>query len=191
MYGVGAREAEGRGGLNMGRSLLVALAVLGLLAITGKEAGAMTTDGTLITNVACATYMGASGGGFAVSYCATATTRVDNPCIALQKGANPTVQSSGGTVTYTVWVINCSCTNSAFNVTVTDRLPDNVAFLASIPGWNGGTGGTWTPSYGSNNTTWGAGSPGGGQTSPYYLRFALNLLGPCASAMQSYSVTVL
>jgi hypothetical protein len=169
MYGVGAREAEVRGGVSMGRRLLVALAAVGLLVITGKEAKAMTTDGTLITNVACATYMGASGGGFSVSYCATATTRVDNPCIALQKQANPTVQSSGGT----------------------DRLPDNVAFGASIPGWNGGTGGTWTPSYGANNTTWAAGSPGGGQTSPYYLRFALNLLGPCASAMQSYSVTVL
>jgi len=175
----------------MSRRLLVALAAMGLLVLTGREAGAMTTDGTLITNVACATFMGASGGGFSVTYCATVTTRVDNPCIALQKLANPTVQSSGGTVTYTIWVVNCSCANSAFNVTVTDRLPDNVSFLASIPGWNGGTGGNWWPTNGSNGTTWVAGSPGLGQTATYYLRFVLTMLGPCASAMQSYSVTVL
>ena len=176
----------------MGRRVLVALAAVGLLALTGKEAYAMTTDGTLITNVACATYMGASGGGFSVSYCATIVITLINPCIALQKLANPTVQSSGGTVTYTIWVVNCSCTNSAFNITVTDRLPDNVSYDAWRGQWNGGSGGTWTASYSPNNASpWTAGNPSAGQTSPFYLRFALNLLGPCASAMETYSVTVL
>jgi len=162
----------------------------GLLA-AGVARG-MTTDGTMITNVATSTYSTTSGMGFTVSYSVTALAWVANPCLGLQKVGLPVMQSSGNTVTYTIWVVNCSCTSSAFNVTVTDRLPDNVAYDAWRGAWNGGSGGTWTASYSPNNASpWTAGNPSAGQTSPFYLRFALNLLGPCASAMETYSVTVL
>jgi hypothetical protein len=179
----------------MKRWLQTWLAALGLLATMGKEASAMTADGTLVTNVACATYMSASGAGFAVSYCVTTTFGITNPCIALQKVASPTAQASGGLVTYTIWVVNCqaSCTGSAFNINVTDRLPDNV--MAGAPAlvtyWNGNSGGNWSVASGSNNTTWASGAPVAGQNVPYYLRFVLDQLGPCKSAYSSFTVSVL
>jgi uncharacterized repeat protein (TIGR01451 family) len=143
--------------------------------------------------VACAPYAAASGAGFAVSYCATAILNIQNPCLALQKVANPTAQASGGTVTYTIWVVNCSCTSSAFNINVTDRLPDNV--MAGAPAlvtyWNGNSGGNWSVASGSNNTTWASGAPVAGQNVPYYLRFVLDQLGPCKSAYSSFTVSVL
>ena len=175
----------------MKRWLQTWLAALGLLATMGREASAMTADGTLVTNVACATYSSASGAGFAVSYCATAILNIQNPCLALQKVANPTAQASGGLVTYTIWVVNCSCTGSAFNINVTDRLPDNVIMGSNLAGWNGGSGGAWFASSGSNNTTWAVNAPLAGQGTPYYLRYALDQLGPCRSAYAAFTVSVL
>jgi len=167
------------------------LGVVASLVVSGMAWG-ITTDGTMITNVATSTYGSTLGMGFNVTYAVTALTWVANPCLQLQKVGLPVSQASGNTVTYTIWVVNCSCTGSAFNVTVTDRLPDNAAFSGpNGTGWNGGTGGAWWPTNGSNGTTWVAGSPALGQTSTYYLRFTLTLLGPCASAMESYMVTVL
>jgi len=177
----------------MKRWLLTWLAALGLLATMGKEAQAMTSDGTLVTNVACATYMSASGAGFAVSYCVTTPFILNNPCIALQKSANPTAQASGGLVTYTIWVVNCqqSCAGSAFNINVTDRLPDNVVMGAGTGTWNGGSGGNWYMTSGSNNTTWAVNEPKVGQATPYYLRYVLDQLGPCKSAFVTFTVSVL
>lgn len=166
---------------------------MGLIAglVWGGAAMGMTTDGTMITNVASSTYGTTSGIGFNVTYSVTALTWVANPCLQLQKTGMPVSQASGNLVTYTIWVVNCSCTGSAFNLSITDRLPDNVGFGAGGSAWNGGSGGTWFPANGSDNVTWGAGLPGAGQVAPYYLRFSLNLLGPCKSAMESYTVTVL
>jgi uncharacterized repeat protein (TIGR01451 family) len=116
---------------------------------------------------------------------------VQNPCISLQKVSNPTAVAAGGTMTYTLWVVNCSATASAFNINVVDRMPENVAMDAFRGGWPGISAGTWSQFSGSNGTTWAAGVPLAGQTTPYFLRFALDLLGPNRSAMQTYSVTVL
>jgi uncharacterized repeat protein (TIGR01451 family) len=185
-----SESANGKEAKVMKRWLLTMLAALGLLAATGRVVQAMTADGTLITNVACATYMSASGQGFAVSYCVTARIQIANPCLALQKIANPTTQASGGTVTYTVWVVNCSCDNSAFNINVTDRLPDMVAMDAARGTWNGESGGNWTAASGSNNTTWAANVPLAGQVAPYFLRYVLDQLGPCKSAFVAFSVSV-
>ncbi len=165
---------------------------MGLVAVlTAGAAAGMTTDGTMITNVASSTYGSTSGMGFTVTYCVTALTWVANPCLGLQKTGYPVSQASGNSVTYTIWVVNCSCTGSAFNVSITDRLPDNVGFGAAGAAWNGGSGGTWYPASGADNVNWTVGTPSAGQTAPYYLRFSLNLLGPCKSAMESYTVTVL
>jgi len=170
-------------------------AALGLLMVSGRSFAA-TADGALITNVACATFSSNQAGtqGFAVSYCATATVLIQNPCVALQKIANPTVQASGGAVTFTLWVVNCSATSSAWNVTVTDRLPDNTEYSnPSFVSWAGlVTPGVWTPSYASTlAAAWANGSPGDGQDAPYYLRFTLDVLGPSRSAFARFSVDIL
>ncbi len=168
--------------------------LLGLGLLAGAPGRAATVDGTIITNIACATYMGFAGGlGFKVSYCATQTVLVANPCINLYKSSNPTQQSAGGTVTFTLYVVNCSCTVSAWNVTVTDRLPDNMSYNnPPAPAfWNGGSGGTWSPFMSSDNVTYAAGSPPAGQVTPYYLRFVLDRLGPCKSAMAQFTANIL
>ena len=163
-----------------------------LLALAGGPARAATVDGTLITNIATATCAGFSVGlGFTVSYTATRTVLVQNPCINLVKTSSPTVQSAGGTVTFTLYVVNCSCVVSAWNVQITDRLPDNVAWSDNWANWNGGSGGTWSPFTSSDNVTYGAGQPTVGQVTPYYLRFVLDRLGPCKSAMAQFTANIL
>ena len=165
------------------------MAAVGMLA-TASAWGA-TADGVMITNTVCATFGSAGGVGFQVSYCATRPVQVQNPCISLLKTTTPTAVAAGGTMTYTLWVVNCSATASAFNVNVTDRMPENVAMDLFRGGWPGISAGTWSQSSGSNGTTWAGGVPAAGQTTPYFLRFSLDLLGPNRSAMQTYSVTVL
>jgi uncharacterized repeat protein (TIGR01451 family) len=170
-----------------------ALASVWGLVLPPGEALAATADGTLITNVACATYMAASGQGFAVSYCATVIVPISSPCIALQKIANPTTQSSGGTVTFTIWTVNCSCTNSAFQINVTDRLPDNMTYSGNYTSWNGGSGGTWTRFASPDNgaTAWALNGPTIGQGAAYYLRYVLDQIGPCKSALVQFTANVL
>jgi uncharacterized repeat protein (TIGR01451 family) len=155
---------------------------------------ATTADGTMITNVATATFATPSlAGPYAVSYNASAYVMVQNPCIGIRKDPNVTTQSAGGTVTYTLWVVNCSPVTSAFNITVTDKLPDNVTFDSQRGNWNGGSGGTWVPSTSPNGSApWANGAyPPVGQTTPFYMRFVLDQLGPTKSAMIAYSVVVL
>jgi len=109
----------------------------------------------------------------------------------LTKVANPTTQAAGGTVTFSLWVVNCSADASAFNVSVTDRLPDNAGFDATQGEWPGLSGGTWSRQNGSNGSTWAVGNPTAGQTAAWYLRFVLSQLGPNRSAYAAFSVTVL
>jgi hypothetical protein len=90
-------------------------------------------------------------------------------------------------------VVNCSPIMSAFNVSVTDKLPDNVAYDQPGFSWNGNSGGTW---YTSKSATGAAGSyatgtPTNGQTTPYFQRFVLDQLGPAKSAYIKYSVVIL
>jgi uncharacterized repeat protein (TIGR01451 family) len=178
------------------------LATIGCLSLAagGRYASAATTDGTLITNVACGTFQSAAGMGFAISYCCTANVIVSNPCVALQKRATPTVQSSGGVVTFELIAINCSCSSSAFNIMVTDRLPDNVAFFSGpVNAWNGTSGAPGpnpisTPykSPDGLGTTYTANWPAAaGQVAPYWLRWQLEFLGPCESSAISFLATVL
>ena len=112
------------------RAMVVAMVVgAGLLGV-GQKACAATSDGTLITNVASATFSTASLNQYFVSYNATATVLVQNPCVTLIKTPDVTVQAAGGSVTYNLWVVNCSPNTSAFNITVTDKLPDNIPAIA-------------------------------------------------------------
>ena len=171
----------------MKRSIFLALVV----AVLGRGVHAATADGTLITNVATATFSTPTGGPFAVTFGATATVIVLSPCVALQKVADTTVQAAGGTVTYTLWVVNCSAAMSAFNILVTDKLPDNMAYDA--PRGTFGNGGAWSSfeSATGGPTTYVAGTPPAGQVTPYYLRFLLDILGPSKSAYVKYSAVIL
>jgi uncharacterized repeat protein (TIGR01451 family) len=177
----------------MSKVVVKVMAGVCLLGGLSQGAKAATADGTLITNLATATFSTATGAQVTVSYTATATVLVQNPCVSLLKVPDVTVQAAGGTVTYTLWVVNCSPIMSAFNITVTDKLPDNVSYDAARGNWNGGSGGTWTSSDSPSGL---AGSyvavpPTAGQTTPLYLRFVLDLLGASKSAMIRYSVVIL
>jgi len=170
------------------------MVVVCLLGLGAGRVRATTADGTMITNVATATFATPSlAGPYAVSYNASAYVMVQNPCVAIRKDPNVTTQSAGGTVTYTLWVVNCSPVTSAFNITITDKLPDNVTYDQPRGNWNGGSGGTWTSWESATGATnaWVQATPPSGQATPYYLRFLLDQLGPAKSAMIAYSVVVL
>jgi len=168
------------------------MAAVGMLALAPGARGA-TADGVMITNTVCATFGSPSGVRFEVSYCVTRGVQVQNPCITLLKTSSPTAVAAGGTMTYTLWVVNCSPYASAFNVLVADRLPENVAYDAFRGSWAGlgAPVGTWARYRGPDGVNWQAADPAAGQATPYFLRFALDMLGPNRSAMQTYSVTVL
>lgn len=175
--------------LRIARALRVALVVVAM----ASTARATTSDGAIVTNVACATFGAVYAGTFAVSYCATATVLVANPCINLRKTVTPSVQAAGGTLTFRLWVINCSPYASAFNVSIIDKIPDNVGFNTDFNpagNWTNGPG-VWTEYDGTNGTSWGAGMPAVGQTTPYYMRFILSVLGPAKSAYVQYGVNIL
>ena len=55
------------------------------------------------------------------------------------------------------------------------------------------TPGVWQANYSSTNTTWSAlgTQPTNGQGAPYYLRYTLDVLGPCKSAFARFSVEIL
>ena len=170
-----------------------------------RTASATTADGTLITNVACATFgtvatagWPGSGQTLEVSYCATQTVLVATPSIALQKTASPSIECSGGTVTFCIWAVNTSSLTSAFDVVLVDRLPDNVAYLTGQTLWGTGTaGGTIVNGYGAGGAlptyTWGVEPANGGVQSGslYYLRWVVNMIGPLKSAMVCYRVQIL
>jgi len=172
------------------------LATIGCLSLVAgaRNASAATTDGTLITNVACGTFLSSAGVGFSISYCCTATVLVSNPCVALQKKANPTVQSSGGTVTFELIAINCSASSSAFQIMVTDKLPDNMAYAFSAnPSWYGGNGAPIPSLFKSaDNLTWTGGWPAAtGNVTPLWLRWQMQFLSPGSSASITFLATVL
>ncbi|MEK7766131.1 MAG: hypothetical protein AAB368_07820 [bacterium] len=125
-------------------ALLIVLVAAGL----AREASAATADGTLITNVATATYAGTVapgstaflGGGWSVSYGVTAWVLVSSPNIQLQKTSSPTVACSGGTVTYCIYAVNTSLTTSAFNVVLWDQMnlptQNDFSYLGNQTSWN-------------------------------------------------------
>ena len=172
------------------RRLLISCA---LLALASGRGVASTSDGSLITNIASATFQVVSGGavvvaGYTVSYAATRTVLIQDPCLLLRKAANPTQQVPGSSVTFTVCIVNCSLTGSAFGVTITDQLPTNMTYLApSYSSW----GGLWVNSSSPDQVTWTAGEAPNGQAAPFYLRWVLpGVLGIGKSACITYAASV-
>lgn len=172
------------------------LVAAGCLIAAPRLVHAMAADGALITNNVTATY-GGSGGitiKYTVSYMATANVLISCPVVSLAKVAIPTVQSAGSVVTFQVWVANTSLQASAFNVVISDRLPDNVTWLGPQTVWWSGV--LPAPGLTSAESTNGVaayvtGTPPAGQGSPYYLRWTIDRLGPGRSGFIQYLATVL
>lgn len=183
-------------------------ALLAALALSGA-AQAMTSEGTLITNVATASYWSSDGAKFAPTYGVTATVLVMNPSVHLRKVASPSMQCSGGTVTFCIYVINVSAMSSSFNITIEDVLPGdgtgNAGFAYLYPGGRS----EWNPqaatvTYGYRGTNFGAnnnwpgyvsdpeldGEPANGTSGPYYIRWNISVLGPARSMMVCFKATV-
>lgn len=169
-----------------------ALALACLLA--AGQAKAMTAWGTIITNVATITMTSGFPDfvAYEMPYSMTCRVMVGIPgCMTGNKTVSPTVQEPGGTLTYTIWAVNCSAWTSAFNITLTDQLQGSIGMDGPVANWPGASGGLWYISSGSNNVTWAANYPAAGQGTPYYLRFVLDQLGPAKSGFVQYTVRVL
>jgi uncharacterized repeat protein (TIGR01451 family) len=186
------------------RTTAVLAATLALAAMAlPRSASALTTDGAMMTNSAWATFSGVAGVGvwYRTSYLASSSVVVCNPIVAYVKTATPTMVMPTGTVTFTLCMVNSSITTSAFNMVITDKLPDNMGYLGAS--WTAvltPPGGAWTatfattmggawcvpncqPPAGSVNTTVAPGA--------YYLRWVITVTGPGKSACVSYGATVL
>ena len=168
--------------------------VAGILALGAGSARAATTDGSIITNVASATFQGVNSPlAWMVSYGVTATVLVQNPRIMLFKTANPTMQAPGGDVTFRVCVQNMSAAVSAFNVTVTDAIPAGFAFQAG--GAFAANPGLWPNTWVVTNANgvagpWNAGWPTVGQTSAWFMRWTLPVVGMNASGCVEFTARV-
>lgn len=135
-------------------TVLAAMAVL-----AAGEAGAFLDTGTLLTNAASATYAAGTPGSYqqsSISYSATAKILVANPAVYLWKdidGPTCVTASAGGQIVFSICFSNGG-SNSAFNVTVKDRLPNATYFigLSTYSSWwidLNGVGQTLTTYYGN------------------------------------------
>jgi len=181
--------------------IMIGMLVLGMAA---GRASAATVDGTLITNVACMTYGSVTADcNFTASYCATATVLVVNPNIQINKVGTPSIECSGSTVTFCIWVANVSAYTSAFNVHVIDIIPGSSGVMSYVQSagagnWIAGTAGAaLTMGYGSQppwngffTQYWSAECPAG-QTGPYGIRWVISLIGPGKSAMLCWKASIL
>lgn len=166
-------------------------AAVALLLAGPGVAGAATVDGAMITNAASVTYSYPIGTAYTVSYCATVAALVVNPCTRVAKAVAPTVVQSGGKLTYEIRVESCSARTSSFDVTATDRLPDDTAYAGNYEAWAGSLpGAQWSVRRSPDGAAWSDGEPPVGQAAPYYLRWRLDGLPIGGSAYVRFAVRV-
>jgi hypothetical protein len=173
----------------------------GVFMVLSSRAMATTADGTLITNVATGTYgsvgtLGFFGADYAISYGATVTVLVATPSIALLKTSQPSIECSGGTITFCIWAVNTSTLTSAFNVYVQDRYPPLVGYVVGQQTWAAGTAGaTIFTNWGNGPGQRFPGEPPAGMDASlaagYYLRWAISMIGPGKSALMCYKAQLL
>jgi len=147
-------------------------------------------EGACITNTASATYQ-FLGTGKSISYNATTCVCVGTPSVMLRKLASPSLQASGGTVTFCVSFSNKSLYMSAVNFVITDVIPANMAFAGWGDAWYiDAAMGTITQAYTLNGgLVWtSTGSPVVGTTAA--LRWVIPVLGIHQSGMACYLATV-
>jgi uncharacterized repeat protein (TIGR01451 family) len=147
-------------------------------------------EGACITNSASATYQ-FLGTAKSISYNATTCVCIGTPSVMLRKLASPSLQASGGIVTFCVSFSNKSVYMSAINFVITDVIPANMSFA----GW----GDAWyiddaapvvTQAYTLNaGVVWTTGgSPVVGTTAA--LRWIIPALGTGRSGVACYLATV-
>jgi len=170
------------------RGFVVTLMAAVLLA-AGSARGTMV-EGACITNSASATYQ-FGGLGKSISYSATTCVCVRTPSVMLSKLSSPSLQASGGTVTFCVSFSNKSAYMSAVNFVITDVIPANMAFA----GWGDAWYVFWdslptvTQAYSLNGVVWvTGGSPALGVTAT--LRWVIPALGMSQSGVACYLATV-
>ena len=179
---------------------MTVFAVAVMLLGAGRAMG-MTSDGTMITNSAAATaYWGPTGPTytwaqhFGISYNATTQVYVSCPVISIVKTVTPTTIAVAQTATFTICAVNASLSASAWNVTITDRLPDWLAYTtAGFSTW-APLGNNWYWACSGNGTTWTGpanAQPGNLQGAPYFMRWVISPLGPGRSACVTFTGTVL
>ena len=190
-------DGKGKRALRLDRravSLSAAIAAA-IMVFPNGVAMAATGDCTQITNFASATFVTTAAAGVEVSYAVTAAVIISSPNVFVGKTASPTLQGSGGTVTFCITVQNVSYCASAFDVTIADRLPDGMNYVGGVvtPWDNGVT--TWSQDYatiGAPNT-WVLGTAPAnppGATGPYYLRWVADQMSPRESAVICYTAVV-
>jgi len=187
----------------MTRNAAIIIALLAV-AMAGR-AQAMTSDGVLITNMASASYWSADGAKYSPTYGVTANVLVSNPAISLTKSASPSMQCSGGTVTFCIYAINTSAISSSFNIVVEDWLPIDSVYqngmsfiIGSRTVWNPQAV-TITPGFswyvvGPGWRTWYPPTDADGDPDligQYYIRWAISTIGPGKSVMLCYKASVL
>jgi len=120
-----------------GRLFFMRAVVIAAAVMCAGKAAAFLETGTLLTNAASATYLGGNQ-GTSVTYSATAKILVANPAVNIWKEDSPTyVQTVGGLVTFQICFSNGGA-NTAFNLHVFDRLPNNAFWMpTSYSGWYG------------------------------------------------------
>ena len=164
-------------------------------ALVPHGAHALTADGAVMTNTAYATFSGIAGlsVGYRTTYNATERVLICNPIIHYSKVATPTMVIPTGTVVFTLCIINNSATTSAFNMVVSDKLPDNMSYAAPSLGtwpapaptmsWAAAMAGPWTN----------GAEPPNGQLNPFFMRWTFPLIGPGPgrSACVQYTARVL
>lgn len=183
-------------------------AVVLVVALAAGEAAAFLNSGTLLTNAATATYT-AGGAGGGVTFSAMMRVLVANPALFAWKSCTPSVVSSmGGLVTCTLCFSNGGA-NTAFNVTLNDKLPNGSGMwwrgYAAVTDPGGcapvGTTGFWVgagaskwDSYSMNGgASWTAGAPATGQQAPaggLMLRWRVNSLGIGVSGAITFLMSV-
>ena len=175
------------------RGFLAALAITAMTALFPAGAPALTADGCVMTSVANVTFCSIAGVfvGFKVSYGATAPVLICNPLVAYTKTATPTMSIPTGTVTFSLCIINNSSTTSAFNMVVSDKLPDNMSYVQPSYGIWGGTATMTNAAVMAG--PWSLGEPPDGQANPMYLRWTVEMIppGPGRSACVDFAARVL
>ena len=191
---------------------MVRVLLSGLLLVLGARGYAGTVEGTIITNISCATFRSVQDTFYTTTWCSTATVLVVAPSVQIRKVGFPAMECPGATVTFCIYVLNDSDYTSAFNVVLNDELPDLLAYLRGQDQWAGNTpGATITQGYrmpgGFSPYCWpgipaafcddeapanSSGEPKDGQAGPgLRVRWRINMLGPNQSAMVCYKAVIL
>ncbi len=169
-------------------------AIAALMSMLGQPAFAFLDTGTLLTNSASATYS-AGTQGTSVTYSATAKILVANPAVFVYKDVTPTyVAAAGGNVTYTICFSNGGA-NTAFNVTIKDRFPNNSYFQDNLVYSAWAISLTGAPhviptAWSNNGTTWSPGTlpPTGQGMMPGFMQWTIPNLGIGKSGCITFAV---